>query len=110
MTDLPIIAPLLALLRSRKFLVTIASIITNIVIVKLPELAPARDIIVAVISLGALGLVGTIAWEDRAAAARDAATAIDTATLNELVRSAINDVVDTLLKQEPPADVQASQG
>lgn len=104
MTNLPIIAPLLALLHSRKFLVTIAGIIVNIVIIKLPELAPARDILMGVITLLAFGLVTNIAWEDRAKAARDAAADVDAVSLEDLIRVAVNDVLTTVLKGEPPAD------
>jgi hypothetical protein len=109
MANLPIIAPLLALLQSRKFLVTVAGIIVNLIVLKVPELLPARDILMATISLAALGLVGTIAWEDRAKIARDAAAA-DPATLEELFRTVVNDVLDTVLKGEPPVDPEHPVG
>lgn len=106
LSNVPVIAPILALLHSRKFLVSLAGIIVNLVIIKLPELAPARDIFMAVVTATVLGLVGTIAWEDRASAARTAAAEFDAKDLQTLIREVVTEVVDAAVTGKVPADAQ----
>ena len=60
----PVIFPLLNLLRSRKFIVALAAIISSILVSKIPELRPyTAEIMTGIITLG-LVLVGGIAFED----------------------------------------------
>lgn len=104
MTTLPIIAPLLSLLRSRKFIVILAGILTNVIIIYVPEIAPARDILMAAVTFLALGLATTIAWEDRAKFARDAAAEIEAIDLEDLYRDAVDEILNAVLNK---AETQA---
>ncbi|MCA0455633.1 MAG: hypothetical protein LCI00_16780 [Chloroflexi bacterium] len=99
-SELPIIAPLLALLRSRKFLTLIAAIVVNVIIAKVPELATARDILIATVTFAAVALIGGIAYEDSAQAGREAATAPAQPT-EALTREGLQMIIDALIKPPP---------
>ncbi|NDJ53182.1 MAG: hypothetical protein GYB68_08880 [Chloroflexi bacterium] len=60
----PIIGPLLALLRSRKFLVALATLIINVVIAYVPELEAVQTELLTIFTLIGSVLVGAIAYED----------------------------------------------
>lgn len=63
MTEYPILKPLLALLKSRKFLVAVLTLLVDTVGSQYPEFAPFRE---PVYALG-LAIIATIAVEDFAA-------------------------------------------
>jgi len=64
----PVIGPLLGLLRSRKFLVALMTLVVDVLIAYVPALEPARaELLVICTTLGGL-LVGAIAYEDAAGA------------------------------------------
>lgn len=60
----PVIAPLLALLRSRKFIVAVITVLLDVLIAYLPSLEPVRSELLTVFTLIGSVLVGSIAYED----------------------------------------------
>lgn len=67
-TDItPIIGPLVDLLRSRKFMVALMTLVVDVLIAYVPALEPARAELLVVFTLIGSLLVGAIAWEDAAA-------------------------------------------
>lgn len=60
----PLLGPFLALLKSRKVLVALATVLIDTVIVLVPELEPYRvELVSAVTAVGSV-LIGSIAHED----------------------------------------------
>lgn len=67
-TDItPVIGPLVELLRSRKFMVALMTLVVDVLIAYVPALEPARAELLVVFTLIGSLLVGAIAWEDAAA-------------------------------------------
>ncbi|MEO8394958.1 MAG: hypothetical protein ABI700_18320, partial [Chloroflexota bacterium] len=62
----PILAPILALLKSRKVIVSLCALLLNVIVAALPTLAPYRTELMTVITGLALALIGGIAYEDAA--------------------------------------------
>jgi hypothetical protein len=60
----PILSPLVALLRSRKFLVSVSTLIIDVIIVYAPPLEPVRAELLTVFTLVGSLLVASIAYED----------------------------------------------
>lgn len=60
----PIIGPLVALLRSRKFLVALVTLILDVVIAYLPDLEAVRTELLSIFTLIGSLLVAAIAYED----------------------------------------------
>lgn len=98
---LPVIAPLIALLRSRKFLTLVSAIIVNVLVARVPELASVRDLLITGVILLALVLIGGISLEDAAKAGKDAATE-PVEDLDSQVRELVKELLDTYLKPVPP--------
>jgi hypothetical protein len=90
--QIPVITPILLLLKSRKGIVSLCALALNVLVAAVPELAPLRGELLVVITGLALGLVGGIAYED---AARDAA-AQPPQTNAELLKSLLNDLIDNV--------------
>lgn len=65
----PVLGPLLALLRSRKFLVAVLTLIINVVIAYVPALEAVQTELLSVFTAMAAILIGGIAYEDAAAKA-----------------------------------------
>ena len=61
---LPLFGPLLALLRSRKFLVAVITLGLDVLIAYEPRLEPARAELMTIFTLVGSMLVGAIAYED----------------------------------------------
>lgn len=93
--QIPVITPILLLLKSRKGIVSLCALALNLLIAAVPELAPLRGELMVVITGLALGLVGGIAYEDAARNARDAA-AQPPQTNAELLKSLFNDLIDNV--------------
>jgi hypothetical protein len=70
-TRIPVITPLLALLRSRKVIISIVSVLVSLAVTHAPELAPVREYLFVLIGTVALALIGGISWEDASAAAKE---------------------------------------
>ncbi len=64
MTIPPILGPLLTLLRSRKFMVTVMTAVVSVLIAYVPALEPVRAELLAVFTTIGLALVAAIAYED----------------------------------------------
>jgi hypothetical protein len=60
----PIIDPLLNLLRSRKFLVAVFTLVIDVLVAYIPALEPARAELLVIFTLVGSILVGAIAYED----------------------------------------------
>lgn len=101
LATLPVIAPLIALLRSRKFLALVSALIVNVVIAKIPELASARDLLIGTVTFGTLVLIGGIAYEDSAQAGRDAANA-PVVPSEDIIRNIVTEIMNGLLASTPP--------
>ena len=65
---MPVIGPILNLLRSRKFMVALMTLIVDVVVAYVPALAEVQDPLLAVFTAVGLALVAAIAYEDGAAA------------------------------------------
>lgn len=63
-TRTPLIDPLLALLRSRKFLVALGTIVVDVIVAYMPVLEPVRGELLAVLTTVGSVLVAAIAFED----------------------------------------------
>lgn len=64
--ELPLVAPLLALLKSRKFLVAVVTLVVDSIVAQVPELAGSKDVLIAASVAIASVLIGAIAHEDAA--------------------------------------------
>jgi hypothetical protein len=60
----PVIGPLLALLRSRKFIVAVLTVIVDVLVVVIPALEPVQAELLAVLTVLGSALVAAIAYED----------------------------------------------
>jgi uncharacterized membrane protein len=69
---IPFIGPLLGLLRSRKFMVALVTIILDVVVAYLPELEAVRAELLAIFTFVGSLLVAAIAYEDGQAKANGA--------------------------------------
>jgi hypothetical protein len=65
---IPFIGPLLGLLRSRKFLVAVATLVIDVLIAYAPELEAIRAELLAIFTFVGAWLVAAIAYEDGKAA------------------------------------------
>jgi hypothetical protein len=68
----PVIDPLLALLRSRKFIVGVLTLVVDIIVVCVPALEPVQAELLAVLTAIGTALVAAIAYEDGKAGERSA--------------------------------------
>lgn len=66
MDTAPVLAPFLALLHSRKFIVAVISILVDVVISFVPALLPQRDQLITISTIFAGLLIGGITVEDAA--------------------------------------------
>lgn len=60
----PFFGPLLALLRSRKFIAALMTLVIDLIVAYVPELEPVRSELLAVFTLIGVGLIASIAYED----------------------------------------------
>lgn len=77
--ELPIVKPLLALFKSRKFTLALAVIAASFIVLKVPELAPYKELIIAMFLVVFGILAGTITAEDVAKINAGAPVTIDEA-------------------------------
>lgn len=98
-----ILGPILALLRSRKFVASVAAILVSLVIAHAPGLAPYADMLILGILVLAAVLSGAIAHED-AAETKAKATEAAGRTQAENLQAAIEAALETFYTK------QAEQG
>jgi hypothetical protein len=67
MDTAPILAPVLALLHSRKFIVAVVGVLVDLIIAFVPALEPMRDQLITIVTIFAGLLIGGITIEDAAA-------------------------------------------
>lgn len=91
----PLITPLLRLLKSRKFIVSVCALALNFVVAAAPELESLRGELMTVITGLALALIGGIAYEDAARAGREAA-AQPPQTNADLLKTLLGDLIDSV--------------
>ena len=91
----PILAPLVALLKSRKVIVSLCALILNFVVAAVPTLAPYRNELMTVITGLALGLIGGIAYEDAARAGREAGS-LPPMSNADLIKLLLGDLIDSI--------------
>lgn len=101
---IPLLTPLLSLLRSRKFLVYLSLIVVSLVVVQVPQLETFRNelatLVLVLLSVGASVLTGTIAWED-VAIGRDEIREDELGmAVEDQLRRLIPVILDELLKRE----------
>lgn len=99
MDTTPILTPVLALLRSRKFIVGVVALVINLLIAVVPDLAAFRDQLMAVVTGLALALIGGIAYEDAAKAGKDAAT-VAPSTPEDAARKLLLDLIDEVFTDQ----------
>lgn len=90
-----LITPLILLLKSRKFVVSVCALAMNLVVAAVPELTPLRGELMTVITGLALALIGGIAYEDAAKAGRDAA-ALPPQPNADLLKTLLGDLIDSV--------------
>lgn len=106
----PVVSPILNLLRSRKFIVAVASVVASIIVTGVPALAPYVDLIVtAIVTLG-IFLVGGIAFEDaliqgRVAAIENPPVNVVAVEVKELLRVALEEKLLDSTKTEEEKQV-----
>lgn len=92
----PILTPVLALLKSRKFIVAVVALVINLLIAAAPGLEAFRTELVTVVTGLALALIGGIAYEDGAAIGREVA-AEPVKSNDELIKELFGDFVDAVI-------------
>lgn len=90
-TRRPIIDPLLLILKSRRVLIALASLVTAILIMSLPQLEAMREELFALVITLALALIAGYSVEDAVAVARQ--TPLPTA-IHEQIREVLDAVID----------------
>ena len=71
----PVIGPIMAILRSRKFIVALASLLVSLLVLAIPDLTEVRGELLTLLVAFGLALIGGITIEDAAAKGREAAAA-----------------------------------
>lgn len=71
----PVIGPIMAILKSRKFIVALASLLVSLLVLAIPDLTEVRGELLTLLVAFGLALIGGITIEDAAAKGREAAAA-----------------------------------
>jgi hypothetical protein len=125
-TRIPILFPLLNLLRSRKFIVAVSSLVASVVVSLIPTIAPYTDLVVTAIIVVASVLIGGISFEDALVQGRIDAIGnevnvvgievkevlrvaleekLKSDTLSEEEKEVLRDLLERLLKEIPEGQV-----
>jgi len=96
MTRVPILDPLLLVLKSRRVLIALAALLVGLLMLAVPELAPVRGELLTLVITLALALIGGYSVEDAATAARQTP---QTADIEAIVREVVNAVLEEALAQ-----------
>jgi hypothetical protein len=90
----PIIDPLLEVMKSRRVLIALASLLVGVILLAVPELSPLRgELLVLVISLS-LALIGGYSVEDAVSLAKQQTKPAD---IKEQIRSVIEAMIEESL-------------
>ncbi len=93
---MPILDPLLLVLKSRRVLIALAALLVGLLLLAVPQLEPVRGELLTLVITLALALIGGYSVEDAAAAARQTPTPPD---LESAVREVISAVLDEILAE-----------
>jgi hypothetical protein len=125
-TRIHILFPLLNLLRSRKFIVAVSSLVASVVVSLIPAIAPYTDLVVTAIIVVASVLIGGISFEDALVQGRIDAIGnevnvvgievkevlrvaleekLKSDTLSEEEKEVLRDLLERLLKEIPEGQV-----
>ena len=94
----PILDPLLLLLKSRRVLIALVSLLVSLLVLVFPGLAPMQAEILTLILALAMMLIGGYSLEDAAMASRNIPSPDE---WRDELREAINIVLDEVLAPEP---------
>ena len=98
-----VFGPIAALLRSRKVMVAIVSLLVALLVAAAPQFASVQAEMITLVTVVALALIGGTAWEDTAAV-KAAANANASKTPDELAKEVAVIVIDELAKRGQPAE------
>jgi len=98
-----ILGPIAALLRSRKVMVAIVSLLVALLVAAAPQFASVQAEMITLITVVALAVIGGTAWEDTAAV-KAAANVNAGKTPDELAKEVAVIVIDELAKRGTPAE------
>jgi hypothetical protein len=101
----PIIDPLLLVLKSRRVLVALCTLLVGLLALAVPEVQPVRGEILTLLITLALAVIGGYSLEDAAHAGRDG-SALPPEDLRDLIKDALNDFVDEIGKPVAPPEQQ----
>jgi hypothetical protein len=105
----PIIDPLLEVLKSRRVLIALASLLVGVILLAVPELSPLRgELLVLVISLS-LALIGGYSVEDAVSLAKQQTKPAD---MKEQIRGVIDAMIEESLaelEQERLAQIESAR-
>ena len=95
-----IIDPFLLVLRSRRVLIALATLIIGTLVTVIPELAYVREELLTLIIALSLSLIGGLSIEDAARAGRERSKQPLSDDLTELKRELLREIVDEMFKRE----------
>lgn len=95
-TRMPIVDPLLLVLKSRRVLIALAALLVGLLLLAVPTLEPVRGELLTLVITLALALIGGYSVEDAALAARQASPAPD---LDAAIREVVSAVLEEALAQ-----------
>lgn len=98
-----ILGPIAALLRSRKVMVAIVSLLVALLVAAAPQFASVQAEMITLITVVALAVIGGTAWEDTAAV-KAAANVNAGKTPDELAKEVAVIVIDELARRGQPAE------
>lgn len=102
-----ILGPLVALLRSRKVMVSLAALIVTVIVALVPELAPVKAEMIVMIFAVTAAIVGGVAAEDVAKVRADATVKAGEATdvqIRETVTAIMNELLEAKWPTTPPGE------
>ena len=94
----PLIDPLLLLLKSRRVLVALSTLLIGLITLAIPDLRPVHTELLTLLITLALAVIGGYSLEDAARAGRETKTPAPT-ELRDLIKDLLLDVVTTLPPQ-----------
>jgi hypothetical protein len=104
-----ILSPIAALLRSRKVMVALVSLLVALIVTWVPQFASVETELITLITVVALALIGSTAWEDTAAI-KAAANTNASKPADELAKEVAVIVIDELAGRGGPAPAGDTNG
>jgi hypothetical protein len=93
----PVVSPIVALLRSRKFIVGVIAIIFNFLVTQIPNLSLYQGELMLSITGIALSIIGGIAYEDGKKAAVNALPGQLGTTPEDIIKDLFGDFIDVII-------------